>query len=118
MDPVRKFKLAQSFKIIKRKQVYYDPETKTPVDPPEENALCFEKPLSNIFELTEKIKLLLVNRIEEFAPIIYEQGVCSKNDAVQALSSLHKKWLDISGIIFIYIYLKKYIFLYFLLKIN
>ena len=43
---------------------------------------------------TKGVSFLLVNREEEFAPIIYEKGVNSCQDAKLILSNLHKKWIQ------------------------
>lgn len=39
----------------------------------------------------------MVNREEEFAPIFYETGINSCQDAIQIMSNLHKKWMDMKG---------------------
>lgn len=64
------------------------------IEPNNENAFCFEKPLSNILSFTKRINFLVVNREEEFAPIIYEKGTNSCFDAKIILSNLHKKWIQ------------------------
>ena len=63
-------------------------------NPIEENAYCFEKRLSSIISQADSVKILQVNREEEFAPIIYEKGVNSLQDSALAVSNLHKKWIS------------------------
>lgn len=43
----------------------------------------------------DKVKLLKVNRTEEYSPIIYPLGIYSPEEAKTDLSNLHKKWLGL-----------------------
>ncbi|EAR82357.2 UTP-glucose-1-phosphate uridylyltransferase (macronuclear) [Tetrahymena thermophila SB210] len=59
----------------------------------ENNILIFEKQIGDIIELTDDINFVMVHEAEEFAPIIFNKGVYSPQDAIQKLSNLHKRWL-------------------------
>ena len=84
----------ESFHVVKRRLPIYDAIGGIVIQPLQDNALCFEKQLGNLLALTNSVKLLIVNREEEYAPIIYEKGFNSPEDAAIALSNLHKKWIS------------------------
>ncbi|KRX09136.1 hypothetical protein PPERSA_08852 [Pseudocohnilembus persalinus] len=96
-DPGKKYKLAQQFHVIKRSLDWYDWESQSILQPQQPNAYIFERQIGDMIALTgiDKVKLLKVNRTEEYSPIIYPLGIYSPEEAKTDLSNLHKKWLGL-----------------------
>ncbi|HEY2784967.1 MAG TPA: UTP--glucose-1-phosphate uridylyltransferase, partial [Fimbriiglobus sp.] len=84
--------------LAKKKVSYFDPVSKTAVNPDEENALKFERFIFDALPLADRWLAVEVEREDEFAPLKNATGPDSWATVHKAMTGQAAKWLDAAGL--------------------
>lgn len=82
---------------LAHKSVPHVDESGRPVTPEEPNAYKFERFIFDALPFAETALVLETDRAREFNPVKNREGADSPQTARQALSDLHRDWLEASG---------------------
>lgn len=85
------------YHVALKKINYVDPNGKV-ITPNSPNAYKLERFIFDYFPLAEKVTILRVEREEEFAPVKNKRGMDSPFTARNQILSLHRKWIENSGV--------------------
>jgi UDP-N-acetylglucosamine/UDP-N-acetylgalactosamine diphosphorylase len=91
--------IGKMYHIARKKIPYYDDESKTTVQPSENNGIKFETFIFDVFPLSEKMAVFEIGRADEFAPVKNEAGSPSDSPdtALVMMSKLAQKWVTNAG---------------------
>jgi UDP-N-acetylglucosamine/UDP-N-acetylgalactosamine diphosphorylase len=85
------------FHVARKKVPYYDPVTRTAVEPASENALKFERFVFDALPLANRWLAVEVTRADEFAPLKNATGADSAETVRAALADQAARWLAAAG---------------------
>jgi len=98
LEGLQEHKHPLPFHPVCKKLKYWCHETKTVVEPKQENALKFEKFIFDVLPMAERWLAVETTHREEFAPLKNLEGPDSPDTVRKAMSDLHADWLEKVGV--------------------
>src|SRR5262249_28076130 len=86
------------YHVARKKVPYYDPVTRTTVEPTTENALKFERFVFDALPLADRWLAVEVGREDEFAPLKNATGADSPATVTVAMTGQASRWLAAAGL--------------------